>query len=82
MFATNLPEPIQLVMAFYNGHAGVENLIKEANKDQARADGSIRLQTSATVLGLMLVSLAKIALGAGDSALAMMGHLAEIRATL
>ena len=30
----------------------------------------------------MLVSLAKIALGTGDSALAMMGDLAEIRATL
>ena len=30
----------------------------------------------------MLVSLAKIALGTGDSALAMMGDLAEIRATM
>jgi hypothetical protein len=30
----------------------------------------------------MLVSLAKIALGTGDSALTMMGELAEIRATL
>jgi hypothetical protein len=30
----------------------------------------------------MLVSLAKIALGTGESALAMMGDLAEIRATL
>ena len=30
----------------------------------------------------MLVSLAKIALGTGDSALAMMGDLAAIRATL
>src|ERR1022692_2863923 len=46
------------------------------------ADGSIRLHTFATVLGLMLVSLAKIALGTGDSALAMMGDLAAIRATL
>src|SRR3989475_6512518 len=46
------------------------------------ADGSLRLHTFATVLGLMLVSLAKIALGTGDSSLAMMGDLAEIRATM
>src|SRR6266436_8064645 len=46
------------------------------------ADGSIRLHTFATVLGLMLVSLAKIAIGTNASALAMMGDLAEIRATL
>ena len=46
------------------------------------ADGSIRLHTFATVLGLMLVSLAKIALGTKDSALAMMSDLAAIRATL
>ena len=46
------------------------------------ADGSLRLHTFATVLGLMLVSLAKIALEANDSALAMMSDLAGIRATL
>ena len=46
------------------------------------ADGSIRLHTFATVLGLMLVSLAKNALGTSQSALDLMGDLAEIRATL
>jgi hypothetical protein len=46
------------------------------------ADGSLRLHTFATVLGLTLVSLAKIALGTDASARAMMQSLARIRATL
>jgi hypothetical protein len=72
------------------GKWNVEELFRRAKKggvvpwgpSHQWADGSLRLRTFATVLGLMLVSLAKIALGTGESALAMMGDLAEIRATL
>jgi hypothetical protein len=79
----------RIVQAF-RGQWNVEELFRRAKKggvvpwgpSHQWADGSIRLHTFATVLGLMLVSLAKIALGPGDSALAMMGELAEIRATL
>jgi len=44
------------------------------------ADGSLRLHTFATVIGLMLVSLAKITLGTTDSVRRMMDSLAEVRA--
>ena len=79
----------RIVYAF-RGQWNVEELFRRAKKggvvpwgpSHPWADGSLRLHTFATVLGLMLVSLAKIALGTGDSALAMMGELAEIRATL
>jgi transposase len=79
----------RIVQAF-RGQWNVEELFRRAKKGGVApwgpshqwADGSIRLHTFATVLGLMLVSLAKIALGTSDSALAMMGHLARIRATL
>jgi hypothetical protein len=37
VFVTNMPEPIHLVVAFYNGRAGAENLIKEANNDAGLA---------------------------------------------
>ena len=74
----------------FRGQWNVEEIFRRAKKgglvpwgpSHQWADGSIRLHTFATVLGLMLVSLAKIALGTGDSALAMMGGLAGIRATL
>ena len=46
------------------------------------ADGSLRLHTFATVLGLMLVSLAKIVLRTEASARRMMEGLAEIKVTL
>ena len=79
----------RIVQAF-RGQWQVEELFRRAKKggvvpwgpSHQWADGSIRLHTFATVLGLMLVSLAKIALGTGDSALAMMADLAGIRATL
>ena len=79
----------RIVHAF-RGQWNVEELFRRAKKggvvpwgpSHQWADGSLRLHTFATVLGLMLVSLAKIALGTGDSALAIMGELAEIRATL
>lgn len=74
----------------FRGQWSVEELFRRAKKggvvpwgpSHQWADGSLRLHTFATVLGLMLVSLTKIAFGTGDSALAMMGELAEIRATL
>jgi hypothetical protein len=79
----------RIVQAF-RGQWNVEELFRRAKKggvvpwgpSHQWADGSIRLHTFATVLGLMLVSLAKITLGTGDSAFAMMGDLSEIRATL
>ena len=46
------------------------------------ADSSLRLHTFAAVIGLVLVSLARIALGTSASARAMMQSLAAIRATL
>jgi hypothetical protein len=46
-----------------------------------RADASLRVHTFATVLGLMLVSLARLALGTNKSARLMMRTLAEIEAT-
>jgi transposase len=45
------------------------------------ADASLRVHTFATVLGLMLVSLARLALGTSKSARLMMRTLAEIEAT-
>src|SRR5437016_7251077 len=63
----------RIVQAF-RGQWNVEELFRRAKKggvvpwgpSHQWADGSIRLHTFATVLGLMLVSLAKIALGTGD----------------
>jgi hypothetical protein len=37
VFVTSMKEPIHLVVAFYNGRAGAENLIKEANNDAGLA---------------------------------------------
>ena len=79
----------RIVHAF-RGQWNVEELFRRAKKggvvpwgpSHQWADGSLRLHTFATVLGLTLVSLAKIALGLDASARAMMRRLAEIRATL
>jgi hypothetical protein len=79
----------RIVYAF-RGQWNVEELFRRAKKggvvpwgpSYQWADGSIRLHTFATVLGLMLVSLAKIALGTNDSVSAMMSDLSGIRATL
>lgn len=79
----------RIVHAF-RGQWNVEELFRRAKKggvvpwgpSHQWSDGSLRLHTFATVLGLMLVSLAKIALGTGLSARAMMQSLASIRATL
>ena len=79
----------RIVHAF-RGQWNVEELFRRAKKggvvpwgpSHQWADGSLRLHTFATVLGLMLVSLAKVALGTDLSARTMMRSLAGIRATL
>jgi hypothetical protein len=79
----------RIVHAF-RGQWNVEELFRRAKKgglvpwgpSYQWADGSLRLHTFATVLGLTLVSLAKTALAPDASARAMMQSLAGIRATL
>jgi hypothetical protein len=79
----------RIVHAF-RGQWNVEELFRRAKKggvvpwgpSHQWADGSLRLHTFATVLGLMLVSLAKIALRTDLSARAFMETLAGVRATL
>lgn len=79
----------RIVHAF-RGQWNVEELFRRAKKggvvpwgpSHQWADGSIRLHTFATVLGLMLVSLARIALAPDVSAKAMLESLAGIKATL
>ena len=79
----------RIVHAF-RGQWNVEELFRRAKKggvvpwgpSHQWADGSLRVHTFATVLGLMLVSLAKIALKTDASARTMMENLAQIRVTL
>ncbi len=79
----------RIVHAF-RGQWNVEELFRRAKKGGISSwgpsfqhvDGSLRLHTFATVIGLMLVSLAKIALGTALSVRAMMESLSGIRATL
>ncbi len=79
----------RIVHAF-RGQWHVEEIFRRAKKgglvpwgpSHQWADGSLRLHTFATVLGLTLVSLAKIAMGTATSARVMMQSLAAIRATL
>ena len=79
----------RIVHAF-RGQWNVEELFRRAKKggvvpwgpSYQWADGSLRLHTFATVLGLTLVSLAKVALHTPASARAMLRDLAAIRATL
>src|SRR5713101_1167513 len=79
----------RIVYAF-RGQWKVEELFRRAKKggvvpwgpSHQWADGSLRLHTFATVLGLMLVSLAKIALGTDACARQTMESLAEIKVTL
>jgi hypothetical protein len=78
------------VVSAFRGQWNVEELFRRAKKGGIapwgpsfqHADGSLRLHTFATVIGLMLVSLAKIALGTAASVRSMMDSLADIRATL
>jgi len=74
----------------FRGQWNVEELFRRTKKggvvpwgpSHQWADGSLRLHTFATVLGLMLVALARLHLGTDASARAMMGSLADLRATL
>lgn len=78
------------VVSAFRGQWNVEELFRRAKKGGIapwgpsfqHADSSLRLHTFATVIGLMLVSLAKIALGTTASVRSMMDSLADIRATL
>jgi transposase len=79
----------RIVHAF-RGQWNVEELFRRSKKggvvpwgpSYQWADASLRLHTFSTVLGLMLVALAKQALGTKLSALRMMRELATIQATL
>lgn len=79
----------RIVHAF-RGQWNVEEVFRRAKKggvvpwgpSHQWADGSLRLHTFATVLGLMLVSLAKLALASELSARRMMEELTQINATL
>lgn len=78
------------IVTAFRGQWNVEELFRRAKKgglvpwgpSYQWADPSLRLHTFATVLGLMLIAVAKLALGARQSARAMMKELADIKATL
>jgi hypothetical protein len=79
----------RIVHAF-RGQWNVEELFRRAKKggvvswgpSHQWADTSLRLHTFATVIGLMLVSLARLTLGNQKSASSTMKTLSEIKATL
>lgn len=74
----------------FRGQWNVEELFRRSKKggvvpwgpSHQWTDGSLRLHTFATVMGLTLVSLARLALGTGKSARSTMQTLAGIQATL
>jgi transposase len=74
----------------FRGQWNVEELFRRAKKGGVApwgpshqwADSSLRLHTFATVIGLTLVSLVRLALGTRKSAQSMMKTLAEVNATL
>lgn len=78
----------RIVHAF-RGQWNVEELFRRAKKggvvpwgpSHQWADGSLRLHTFATVIGLLLVSLARLALGTRQSARSMMQMLRGIEVT-
>ena len=78
------------IVSAFRGQWNVEEMFRRSKKggvvpwgpSYQWADGSIRLHTFASVIGLTLVSLAKIALGTQISARKSLESLAEIRATL
>ncbi len=79
----------RIVHAF-RGQWNVEELFRRSKKgglvpwgpSHQWTDSSLRLHTFATVIGLALVSLARLALGTRKSALGMMHELSAVRATL
>ena len=74
----------------FRGQWNVEELFRRAKKggivpwgpSHQWVDSSLRLHTFATVIGLTLVSLVRLALGTRQSARSMMRSLAEVEATL
>lgn len=78
------------IVTAFRGQWNVEELFRRAKggglvpwgPSFQRADASLRLHTFATVLGLTLTALAKLALGSKQSARAVMKDLAAIEATL
>lgn len=78
------------IVSAFRGQWNVEELFRRSKKGGLvpwgpsfqRADASLRLHTFATVLGLTLTALAKLALGSKQSARAVMKDLAAIEATL
>ena len=79
----------RIVHAF-RGQWNVEELFRRAKKggiapwgpSHQWADSSLRLHTFATVIGLALVSLVRLELGAKESAKSVMRTLSEVNATL
>jgi transposase len=79
----------RIVYAF-RGQWNVEEVFRRTKKggivpwgpSHQWADNSLRLHTFATVIGLTLVSLVRLALGPRQSARSMMKTLAEVKATL
>ena len=79
----------RIVHAF-RGQWKVEELFRRAKKggvvpwgpSHQWVDSSLRLHTFATVVGLMLVSLVRVALGTSKSARGMMQQLGEMEATI
>lgn len=77
------------IVSAFRGQWNVEELFRRAKKGGVApwgpshqwADNSLRLHTFATVIGLELVSLARLALGSQRSARGMMKTLSEIEAT-
>jgi transposase len=78
------------IVSAFRGQWNVEEVFRRAKKgglvpwgpSHQWADSSLQLHTFATVIGLTLVSLVRVALGPGQSALSMMKSLAEVKATL
>jgi len=81
---------VERIVSAFRGQWTVEEVFRRAKKggvvpwgpSHQWADASLRVHTFATVLGLMLVSLAKIALKTKVSAAKLMKELAGIEATL
>lgn len=78
------------IVSAFRGQWHVEELFRRSKKgglvpwgpSYQWADSSLRFHTFATVLGLTLVALAKLALGSRKSARGVMRELADIKATL
>lgn len=78
------------IVSAFRGQWNVEEVFRRAKKgglvpwgpSYQWADNSLRLHTFATVIGLTLVSLTRLALGSRQSAVGMTKTLGEVKATL